>query len=275
MVSVVLWASAFVAIRDVRGHLSAGSLALVRLLVGACALGVVMLARRESLPARRVLPLIALSGLLWFALYNVALNQAEHSLDAGTSSMLVNLGPIGIAVLAGWALHEGFPPRLAVGCAVGVAGAVVIGLSTGGHHSRDVTGVLLCVVAAAAYAGGVVAQKPALRTASALQVTFTACAVGAIACLPFAPQLAGQLQHAPGSAIAAAVYLGLFPTAVGFLTWAYALARTDAGRLGVTTYLVPPMVVVLAWVWLGEHPPPAAFAGGCLCLAAVAIVRSR
>jgi drug/metabolite transporter (DMT)-like permease len=153
MVSVVLWASAFVAIRDVRGHLSAGSLALVRLLVGACALAVVMLVRRESLPARRVLPLIALSGLLWFALYNVALNQAEHSLDAGTSSMLVNLGPIGIALLAGWVLREGFPPRLAVGCAVGVAGAVVIGLSTGGHHSRDVTGVLLCVVAAAAYAG--------------------------------------------------------------------------------------------------------------------------
>ena len=34
------------------------------------------------------------------------------------------------------------------------------------------------------------------------------------------------------------VYLGVFPTAIGFVTWAFALNRTSAGRLGSTTYLV-------------------------------------
>ena len=51
------------------------------------------------------------------------------------------------------------------------------------------------------------------------------------------------------------VYLGAVPTALAFSTWAYALRRMDAGRLGVTTYLVPPLVILLGWLLLDEVPP--------------------
>jgi drug/metabolite transporter (DMT)-like permease len=71
------------------------------------------------------------------------------------------------------------------------------------------------------------------------------------------------------------VYLGLVPTAIGFSTWAYALARTDAGTLGSMTYLVPPIAVLLGWLLLGEVPPLLAVPGGLLCLAGVGLVRLR
>ena len=71
------------------------------------------------------------------------------------------------------------------------------------------------------------------------------------------------------------VYLGLGPTSIGFVGWAYALARTDAGRLGSTTYLVPPLAVLLGWALLGEVPPLLALPGGILCLAGVAVARRR
>jgi drug/metabolite transporter (DMT)-like permease len=67
----------------------------------------------------------------------------------------------------------------------------------------------------------------------------------------------------------------LFPTALGFTTWAYALNRTTAGRLGVTTYLIPPVVIVMAWLLLGEVPPLLAIAGGAICIAGVVIVRTQ
>ncbi len=70
-----------------------------------------------------------------------------------------------------------------------------------------------------------------------------------------------------------AIYLGVFPTAIAFTTWAYALSRTTAGRMGALTYLVPPLAVLLGWVLLGEVPPVAALAGGALCLAGVALTR--
>jgi drug/metabolite transporter (DMT)-like permease len=75
--------------------------------------------------------------------------------------------------------------------------------------------------------------------------------------------------------IAWTVYLGLFPTAIGFTTWAFALSRSSAGRLGSTTYLVPPVVIVMAWLVLGEVPPALAIAGGALCIGGVIVARSR
>jgi drug/metabolite transporter (DMT)-like permease len=275
LLTVGLWASAFVGIRSAGRDLSPGALSLCRLVVGAVALGAVVAFRREPLPSKRDLPAIVLCGVLWFGIYNVALNEAERRIDAGTAAMLVNIGPIFIAVLAGVVLREGFPRALVAGCAIAFAGAIVIGLATSEHGLQAGWGAVLCVVAALAYAGAVVAQKPLLARVSALQITFLACAIGAIACLPFAPTLASEAADARGSAIAWGIYLGVVPTAIGFTTWAYALARTTAGRMGSTTYLVPPLAILMGWAILGESPPGLAFAGGALCLLGVVVARGQ
>jgi drug/metabolite transporter (DMT)-like permease len=123
------------------------------------------------------------------------------------------------------------------------------------------------------YAGGVIAQKPLLSRASALHITWLACLIGMVVCLPFAPQLFDEVGRADASSIVWMVYLGVFPTAVAFTTWAYALSRTTAGRMGATTYLVPPIAILLGWAMLGESPAALAFLGGALCLAGVVIAR--
>src|SRR5438105_226019 len=133
LLAVTLWASAFVGIRSAGHELSPGSIALGRLLIGSVALGAIVLARRERLPGRRDLPAIVFSGIFWFGIYNVALNSAERRVDAGTAAMLVNIGPILIAGLAGLVLREGFPRLLFAGCVVAFAGTVVIGLATSSH----------------------------------------------------------------------------------------------------------------------------------------------
>ncbi len=273
LVTVVLWASAFVGIRAAGEDLSPGALSLARLLVGSAALGALVLVRRERFPARRDLPGIAICGVLWFGLYNVVLNAAEQRVDAGTAAMLVGVGPILIALLAGVLLREGFPRALITGCAVAFAGVVVIGLATSERGLDAGLGAVLCLVAALAYAGGVLTQKPLLRRVSALQVTWLACGVGALACLPFAPVLLREIGQADLSVVGWAVYLGVFPTALAFTTWAYALARTTAGRMGATTYLVPPLTVLMGWAILGEIPPALALLGGMLCLVGVAVTR--
>lgn len=136
-------------------------------------------------------------------------------------------------------------------------------------------GVVLCLLAAMAYAGGVVAQKPALRHGSALQITAFGCVVGTVACLPFSGVLISEAADAPVSATLNMVYLGVFPTALAFTTWAYALARTTAGRMGATTYAVPALVVLMSWLLLGEVPALLTVGGGLLCLAGVAVSRKR
>lgn len=275
LVTVGVWASAFVGIRFAGRDFAPGALALGRLTVGSLALGVLMLVRRERLPRRPGIGGTVICGVLWFGVYNVALNAAERRVDAGTAALLVNVGPIFIAVLAGVVLREGFPRMLLAGCLVSFTGAVLIGIATSRHEVAGSAGAVLCVIAALGYAGGVVAQKPALRHGSALAVTWLACTVGAVGCLPYVPTLIHELGSARGSAISWMVYLGLAPTAIGFVTWAYALSRNTAGRMGSTTYIVPPLAVLLGWIFLGEVPPLLALPGGILCLAGVALARSR
>jgi drug/metabolite transporter (DMT)-like permease len=278
LVTVCFWASAFVGIRSAGTTFAPGALSLGRLTVAAGVLGVVMIVRHEPPPSRDALREVGLPllicGLLWFGAYNIALNSGERRVDAGTAAMLVNVGPILIAVLAGLLLREGFPRALFVGLAVAFGGVVVIAIATSNRAATS-TGVLLCLAAALAYAGGVVAQKVVLRRLSALQTIFLCCVIGVLACAPFAPQLVHELDGARGTAIGWLAYLGAFPTALGFMTWAFALSRTDAGRLAATTYLVPPISVLLGWLMLNETPASLAYLGGALCLVGVGLSRRR
>jgi drug/metabolite transporter (DMT)-like permease len=276
LVTLLAWASAFVAIRALGDSFSPGPMALLRLGVGSLALTVVVLVRgrRPALPARQGLLLIAVYGLLWFAGYTVVLNTAERHLDAGTAAMLVNVGPLLVAAAAGRFLGEGYPRPLLVGIAVSFTGVTIIALGGAGAHG-DLLGILLGLVTAVLYAAGILAQKVALRTTDALTATWLGCVVGTVALLPFAPATAVELTHASAGAVAAVVYLGVFPTAVGFALWAYALTRVNAGTLASTTLSVPGIVVAMSWALLGELPSVAGLVGGVLCLLGVAVSRRR
>ncbi len=278
LVTVLLWASAFVGIRAIGDTFSPGSLSLGRLAVGSIMLTVIAWPRREPLPVGRPLLLIAFYGVVWFGAYNIALNAAEQHLDAGTTALVVNIGPILIAVIAGFLFKEGFPRPLLIGMTVAFAGVALIAAAARSDSSVETastTGVILCVVAAVCYAIGALSQKLALVHVSPVMSVWLACAVGMVVCLPFAPQLVSQLTVASAGDIAWLAYLGIFPTAIGFSTWAYALKRLSAGQVASTTYLVPAVATLISWAVLDEVPATLAFVGGGLCLIGVMITRFR
>lgn len=275
-VTLVLWASAFVGIRYLAPHFTPGALSLGRLLVGSVVLLVAILVSRSwvSPTPRQWLGLVAI-GVLWFGVYNVALNAGEQLIDAATSAMLIQISPVLIALLSVIALGERLSGWLMLGMAVAFAGVIVIGTAQSEGAHTNVAGVALCVLAALSYAISLVIQKPLVGSLSALQVTGVACFIGALACLPFAPRLVSDVQAAPPSASAALVYLGVFPTAVAFTTYAYALRYVSASELGVSTYLVPPLAALISLVVLSEVPAAITWAGGLMCLAGVALTRRR
>ncbi len=276
-VTLVLWASAFVAIRHLGKDFTPGSLSLGRLLVGALALGVVAAPKLRVMPrptGREWLKIVVI-GVLWFGVYNVALNEGEHHVDAGTASMLLQVSPIIIAVLATAFLSERFTTSLVVGLLLAFAGVALIGTADGEGGDRDVLGVVLCLVAATVYSISVILQKPLVGRLSAVHVTWLACTVGAVVCLPFAGQLVDDVRTTPASSVLWVVYLGVFPTAIAFTTYAYALRHMTASSLGVTTYLVPPITIIMGLVFLSEAPPTIAYAGGVLALLGVAVARRK
>jgi drug/metabolite transporter (DMT)-like permease len=242
------------------------------LLIGSLLLGVMMLRRGTVRPTGRHVGLLVIAGVTWFGFYNVALNTAERLVDAGTAAMIVNIAPLIIMALAALFLGERMTSGLLLGGAVAFGGVIVIGLATTSGNA-SLLGIVLCVLATAASAVGLVAQKPVLSKLSALQVTWTCCTIGVVCCLPYAAALVRAFGSAAPGDLAWMVYLGIFPTSIAFTTWAYALARGTASRLAATAYLVPPTTIVMSWLLLDEVPKLVAVLGGVLCLAGVIFAR--
>ena len=276
-VTVFLWASAFVVIRDAGHALSPAPLALVRLAVAAVALTTLVLVQ-SSRPARRPRSwtsagLVVAYGVVWLAGYTVALNAGERHIDAGTAALLVSLAPLMITFGAGLFLGEGYPRALVVGSIVAISGVAVIAMDSSG--GGDWIGVVLCLVAAVLFTAGMLIQKVTLRHVDGLTATWLACVAGSVALAPWAPRLVDELGSASAGAVAGAIYLGLFPTAIGFVTWSYALSRTHTGRLGATTYVAPALAVLMSWLLLAETPTAYGIVGGVICLVGVAVSRRR
>src|SRR5262249_55251625 len=78
-----------------------------------------------------------------------------------------------------------------------------------------------------------------------------------------------QPQH-----IAEIIYLGIFPAAVAYLTFAYATKKLPAARVMSFLYLVPPLAMLLAWIYLSERPTLTSLLRGALAIPRVAIVNT-
>ncbi len=91
-------------------------------------------------------------GVLWFGIYNVALNAGERRIDAGTAAMLIQVSPILVAVLALFLLREKPTAFLAAGIALAFSGVALIALSSSTGSNHDVLGVVLCLLSAVVYA---------------------------------------------------------------------------------------------------------------------------
>jgi drug/metabolite transporter (DMT)-like permease len=272
--TLLLWASAFAGIRAGLTGYSPGHLALLRFIVASLALAVYAAATRMKMPEKRDLPGIALTGWLGISGYNLALNYGETSLTAGVASFMVNTGPVFTALLAMTFLGERLRGWGWLGIAVSFGGVSLIALAKEHGFSFD-PAVLLVLLAAFLQSLYFVLQKPYLKRYRPFEFTTYAIWAGTLGLLVFWPGLPAEMGAAPPEATLATVYLGIFPAALAYVTWAYVLARFPASRAASFLYLVPGVATLIAWLWLGEVPGWLALLGGVIALTGVIIVNKN
>jgi drug/metabolite transporter (DMT)-like permease len=268
--TVVLWASAFPAITVAVAGLGPAGLAVARLAVASAALALAAPLLGVRKPAPGDLPLIAVCGLTGMTGYQLLLNAGERVVPAGTASLLVATAPVYASLLAVAFLGERASRRRWAGSAIALAGTALIAVSHGLGFGAS---ALLVLAAAVLQAVFHTAQKPLLARYTSFEVTAYAMWAGTVFVLPWTGALLRALPAAGGAAIGSAVFLGLAPSAAGFVLWAYAMARMEVGRVTLSLYLVPAAAIGIALAWLGQVPGPVELAGGVIALAGVILAR--
>ena len=251
-----------------------GHLALLRFLIASVFILVIASSLRISLPRLKDVPLLAVLGFFAVSLHHIALNFGQAGVSAGASSVLVQSTPLFTALLA----HFVFKERVSAwrwGCvALGLVGAAIVVTGDRGIGHMDARGLLILVAAFSWSVYFSLQKRHSHRYDGLTMVCYTVWA-GTVFLLVYLPELIGEIVNAPLEVNVAVGVLGLFPSALAYLAWAYVLKHMDVSRASMSLYLTPPMAIAIASVMLGELPSQRVIVGSIVVLASVLALNLR
>ena len=267
-ITVIMWASAFPGIRIALISFSPGELAFLRFSIASLTLAVFLMTTRLPLPRGRDWVRITFAGGLGIAAYNLALNEGEMHINAGTASFLMSLSPM-FTVLLGVLLRGEHLTRWGiVSIALSFIGVELLAVF-GQDRIVFNHGTALVLFAATCQAIQFVIQKPLLERYSVLAVTSCVIWAGTLFLLPFSFSSVTALEKATPTSVIALLFLALGPAATAYISWSYVLAHYSMSRAAPFMYLIPLVSLLISLVTLGEEPTATMLLGGILTLAGV------
>ena len=270
-ITILLWASSFAAVRAGLQAFTPGHIALFRFLIASVLLAAFTLINRIKLPKLKDIPVIFLLGFLGIAAFHTAQNYGQVTVTAGSAAMIVSSVPIFTAMLATIFLGEKLKLWGWLGIFISFLGVYLIALGER-EGVKFAPGVIVLLFAAIIAATYFVLQKPYLTRYSALQLVTYMIWAGTLFLLVFTPGLIEEVTNAPIEATIAIIFLGIFPSAVAYVTWSYALSRAPASIVASFLYLQPVLAIIIAWIWLNEIPALIAITGGVVTILGVFLV---
>lgn len=270
MATVFLWSLAGVLTRLALQYYSAFSLGFLRYLIASVILLIVAVLTKMKLPRIRDLPWFFAAGATGFFLYMVTYNQGQATVSAATAGVVVATAPVITAVFTRFLYHEKMALYRWVATFIEFAGVVVLTLLNGVFSVN--AGLVWLFLAALALGIYNLFQKKLTADYTGLEASTYSIFFGTLLLAVFAPSAFPEAAHAPAIQWIYLLLLGVFASAVAYVSWAVAFEKAEqASQVSNYMFVTPFLTSILGVLIAGEVPDLATVVGGGIIMAGVLI----
>lgn len=266
--TVFCWLLAFVFTRMTLPYFSAASLGFLRYLVASVVLIVIAAVTKMKPPKLSDIPMFILSGFLGFFLYMIVFNKGLSSVPAATASVVNATVPVVSALIASMVYREKLCGFQWMAIAIELAGVVVLTVMSGGLGRSG--GLVWLFIAAFALSSYNIVQRKLTQKYTAMQASTYSIFAGTLLLAMFSPTAFSELAKAPASQYAYIALLGVFPSAIAYVSWSVAFSKAErTSQVSNYTVLTLFFTSLLGAALLNETPNAATLCGGGITLAGV------
>lgn len=267
-----LWGASFPLVRIASPVLGPWAVAAARCVLASLVLGFLMVALRQSWPARKEWPALAWLGLGSVVLPFVLFNWAALALPASYSAVLNATVPLFGILGAALVREERLTARRLLGCAAGFVGvALLVRLGPVAVTPAVIWAALACVAASASYGFSATYMKRASARHEPLAAAAAVHVAASVILLIPAGAAVPEMQISTGALLAVAM-LGFVTS--GFMYWVSLRLMREIPASAATSaaFMIPLFGVTWGALFLGEPVTASMLPGGMLVMLAMLLV---
>lgn len=274
IITVLLWGTSFVAIRQSMHDFSPGGLALLRFIIAAIAIvPVYFWLPTRTRPTKKEWFLLFLLGLCGIGIYNILLNIGETTTSAAIASFMISQGPVATIILAVIFLRERLTKLSWLGMGISVFGIVTIAYAEEkalGHFNHGILYLVVAIFCVAIYS---ILQKPLLKRFQPLEVTAWSMWFGTLTLMFYLPGLVHEVQHQALLNYFWPTFLGVGSGVIGYACLAYGFKHYPASKAVSFLFAMPFVSIIIGWIVLDEMPTLLSICGGVLAMIGAFMIR--
>jgi drug/metabolite transporter (DMT)-like permease len=275
VIVILSWAYSPIGIKLSLSSYSATHLALARFVIASSVLLLLAAARGIQPLKPKDLPHFMLLGFFAVSLHHLCLNLAQQWISASASSILAQSTPLFSALLSSCVFKQRISAQTYWSLLLGFIGAIVVCCASSSSASAFDWQGLWAIGAAISWSIYFILQQKLLLEYDSFSSSCYSIWWGSACLLIYLPGLPADISLASGQANLALIILGIFPSALAYICWAYILSQVHLMTASLFLYCVPLCAMLMAAILLDESISPLLGLGGLLILASLLIIRRQ
>ena len=265
IITIIFWAMAFIFTRLSLQYFNVYTLSFLRYLSASLTLLVIIYFMKIKKPEKEDFITYLCSGCIGFFIYVILFTKGTGMVTSATGSIIIAMVPVFTAFLASIFYKEKLKAYQWFAIAIEFIGIIVLTLMNSTFSINE--GVLWLLAAALCLATYNLLQRKLTKKYSAIEASTYSIFIGTLFLCIFLPSSIKPTINAPIEQIIYVLILGIFSSALAYISWAKAISIAEKTTY-VSNYMfvTPFLTTILGFIMMNEVPDKATILGGIIIL---------